>query len=368
MKAVVCEDFGISSVQDVPRPNPARNEVLIKVDRVQLSVSECELYRGSEIGHYETICDRLERGDGRLFGHEFCGRIVNCGREVKSFEVGDRVYAPGKIPCFDCPHCERGYPHLCSNKQGIGFDTHGALAEYVALPTTPLEKLSSDVTDKEGAALQPLASALLCVIDAEIDPGDSVAVVGTGVMGYQCGQLASHLGAGEVFAVDIRSRPLKHAASRGLIPINAAEVDAAERIHKLTDGIGADVVLEAAGGNQKHGTNGDGPLAQAFKSARRGGTVVQVGHVSGDITITPRVLRSNYINWVNPRKGVITLGPNKTTGEFAVDLVADGSVSIDEFITHELSGLESFERAVEMTLDKDEHDTLGPVQIVVGSD
>lgn len=365
MEAVICTEFGESDVREVPRPRPNPGEVLIAVDRVQLSVTECKLFHGHEIAHYESVRDRIRAGDGRVFGHEFCGRVVERGEGVTAFETGDRVYAPGKIPCFDCPHCDHGYEHLCSEKASIGYDLPGALAEFVSLPTTPLAKLPSAVSDEEGAAMQPLASALLCTIDAGIEPGDTVVIVGTGVMGYQCAQLAKQLGAGDVYAVDVRAEPLEHAASRGMTPIDAREVDVAGRISEATGGIGADVVVEAAGGEQESATSGDGPLAQAFRTVRRGGTVLQVGHIIGDVEMRPRTLRSKYVNWVNPRKGVVSLGPNVTTGEFAPTLVADGSVSITEFITHETTGLDSFERVVEMTLGKETHGTLGPVQIVV---
>lgn len=368
MKAVVCEDFNNSQVKDVPRPSPDSDEVLISVNRVQLSVTECKLFQGEKIAHYESVRDRLETDDGRLFGHEFCGRVVELGTDVDEFEKGDRVYAPGKVPCFDCPHCNRGYSHLCSNKQSIGYDLPGALAEYVTLPTEPLATLPTEVTDKEGAAMQPLASALLCMMDADIEPGDTVVIVGTGVMGFQCGQLAQKLGAGDVVAVDLRSKPLAYADSRGMETINGQTEDVEEQILEATDGIGADVVVEAAGGDQTHATNGNGPLAQAFRTVRRGGTVVQVGHIIGEISMRPRTLRSKYITWVNPRKGVISMGPNSTTGEFAPQLVADGEVSITEFITRELERLDSFEKVVDMTLNKDKYDTLGPVQIVVNSD
>lgn len=365
MKAVVCTEFGESEVRNVPQPDPDPGELLIAVDRVQLSVTECKLFQGHEIAHYESVRDRIRSGDGRVFGHEFCGRVVELGEGVTAFETGDRVYAPGKIPCFDCPHCDRGYAHLCSEKASIGYDLPGALAKFVSLPTAPLAKLPESVSDEEGAAMQPLASALLCTIDAGIEPGDTVVVVGTGVMGYQCAQLAKRFGAGDVYAVDVRSEPLEHAASRGMIPIDAREVDAAERIVDATEGIGADVVVEAVGGEQESATSGDGPLAQSFRTVRRGGTVLQVGHIIGDLEMRPRTLRSNYVNWVNPRKGVVSTGPNTTTGELAPTLVADGSVSITEFITDEVTGLKSFERVVEMTLDKETHGTLGPVQIVI---
>ncbi|WP_049928545.1 zinc-dependent alcohol dehydrogenase [Halopiger goleimassiliensis] len=365
METVLVDDFESSRVAEVPRPTPEPGEVLVEVSRVQLSVTECLLYRGAEIIHHESVKERLEGGPARLFGHEFCGRIVEVGDEVTAFDPGERVYAPGKIHCGECTYCRSGYDNLCPDTVGIGYDRPGALAEYVSLPTDPLVTLPEDVSDAAGAALQPMASSLLCVLDADIDPGDTVVVFGTGVMGFQCGLSAAQLGAGEVFTVDVRDRPLEIAERNGLTPIDASEANPIAVVEEATDGLGADVAFEAVGGEQDHATSGDDPLAQAFESVRRGGTVVQVGHVTGDIELTPRTLRSKMVRWINPEKGYKSVGPGTSTGDLAAELVADGDVPIEEYVTHELEGLESFEKAVDVTLEKGEYDALGPAQLVL---
>lgn len=365
MRAVVCEAFGESSVTDVPVPSVGPDEVLIEVRRVQLSVTECNLYHGEEISHYEAVRDRIENGDARVFGHEFCGDVVEVGDDVAAFEPDDRVYAPGKIPCGECAYCKAGRELHCSDKDYIGYDMPGALAEYVALPAEPLCRVPEDISDAETAAMQPLASSVLCLREAGIEQGDIVAVVGTGVMGFQCAQLALLHGASDVIAIDIDETKLDIAERRGLLPVDAGSADPIEAVRDHTTGIGADVVIEAVGGDQSHGTDGSDPLAQATDMAARGGTVVQVGYIIGDLTLTPRVLRSKSVDWINPVTGARDLGPNRTTGTLAARLVEQGRVSIDEYITHELPGLESFERAVKMTLNKDEYDALGPTQIVL---
>ncbi|QHS16782.1 zinc-dependent alcohol dehydrogenase [Halopenitus persicus] len=365
MQAVVCPEFAASTIEDVPRPEPAPGEVVVAPDRVQFSVTECQLFHGREVAHSETIADRIAAGGARLFGHEFCGHVDAVGDGVTSLSVGDRVYAPGKIACGECAYCRAGEPFHCGNQTGIGYDRPGAVAEYVAVPAEPLCRLPEGVSDAEGAAMQPMASALLATVDAGIEPGDVVAVVGTGVMGYQVGQAAAALGASEVVAVDVRERPLSIAADRGMIPIDATETDPVAAVRDATDGVGADVAVAAAGGRQSHATEGSDPLATAHALAARGGTICQVGHIEGELTWRPRDTRSKKLTWVNPRTGSVPLGPNRTTGELAAEWVADGTVSIEEYVTHELTGLESFEEAIEITLEKDAYDALGPAQIVI---
>jgi threonine dehydrogenase-like Zn-dependent dehydrogenase len=365
MKAIVCDGFGESAIRDVPKPTAGPDELLLEIERVQLSVTECNLYRGNEIAHYETVRNRLDGGDARLFGHEFCGTVRAVGDDTTGFEEGDRVYAPGKIPCHECRQCRTGFELHCPSKTYIGYDTPGALAEYAALPAEALCRVPDGVSDAEAAAMQPLASALLCVEEANIQSGDIVAVFGTGVMGYQCAQLARLEGAERVLAIDIDDRKLDIADDRGLTAIDAAETDPVSRITEETGGIGVDVAFEAVGGRQTTATGGTDPIAQAFDAVRSGGSVVQVGYIIGDISVTPRQLRSKSVNWINPVTGATALTPNTTTGEYVASLVADGRLSIDEYVTHELQGLESFEEAIEITMDKESYGALGPVQMVV---
>ncbi|UHQ98866.1 alcohol dehydrogenase catalytic domain-containing protein (plasmid) [Natrinema zhouii] len=367
MRAVVCTDFESSEVKEVETPTPGPGEVLIEVSRVQLSVTECMLYRGTEIAHHDEVAHRIHESNGgaQLFGHEFCGRIMAVGEGVDAYAENDRVYAPGKPYCGECTYCRSNHQHLCDDITSLGFDRPGALAEYVRMPVEPLCTLPDSVSDAEGAALQPMASSVLCTLDADVEPGDTVVVIGAGVMGYQCALLANQFGAETVYAVDVRDRPLELAEQNGVEAIDATETDVVEAVDKATDGIGADVVFEAVGGDQSHATEGGDPIAQAFEVVRRGGTVVQVSHIEGEVDLSPRYLRSKSIRWVNPRKGLVSIQPGTDTGRLAADLVADGEVPIEDYVTHELDGLEEFETAVDITLNKDEYDALGPAQLVL---
>jgi threonine dehydrogenase-like Zn-dependent dehydrogenase len=102
MQSIRCTDFGESEVVDIERPTPGEDEVLVEIERVQLSVTECQIYQGHEIGSYEAVAETMHEGDGRVFGHEFCGRIAEAGDGVEELAVGDRVYAPAKIACGSC--------------------------------------------------------------------------------------------------------------------------------------------------------------------------------------------------------------------------------------------------------------------------
>ena len=367
MEAIVFDDFGECEVTTVPDPEINEDEVLIKVSRVQLSVTECAIYQGNASAYFETIQRRLNDGPAQLFGHEFSGRVVEAGNEVTDLSVGDRVYPPGKISCHDCQYCQQGYTHLCENKQTLGFHRPGGLAELVAAPASMLTKLPDTVSDAEGAAMQPFVSSMLCAEDAGLKTGDVVAVIGGGVMGNQCAQVAQCLGASDVLVADIDQSRIDLANEMEMTGINAGEESVVDRVKAETGSIGADIVFEAVGADQSHATDGDDPLAQAFRMVRRNGTIVQVGILTEEMTLDPRPYRGKMINWLNPvdMAGTIPLGPNAGAGEMAVQFVADGRVSIDPYVTHELSGLDSVTEAIDITLRKNEYDAMGPAQIVL---
>lgn len=368
MKAVLTDASGDATVEDVPKPTPDDDEVLIRVRTVQLSVTECQYLTGQ--ASMDRFADRFSDDNGpiQLFGHEFCGEVVEVGVEVTGYAEGDRVYAPGKTTCGECQYCQRGYPEYCANKKRLGYGRPGALAEYLTAPENPLCELSDDVSDAEGAAMQPLAAAIVYVDRADIQTGDVVVVIGTGVMGYQCGQIALQYGSGEVVAVDIDPVKLEYAENAGMTTIDASEWDVVDRIDELTDGIGADVVFEAVGGDQNHAVEGSDPLAQAYEMTRPNATIVQVGNIIGEITHNPRAMADKHLTWVNLVGDTVSATPNMDTGEFANELLASDRVSIEEFITHEVQDLDSFQGAVEVTMNKTEYEALGPCQIALGSE
>jgi threonine dehydrogenase-like Zn-dependent dehydrogenase len=365
MKAVLMKDFGESYIREIPEPDVDKDEIKVAVDRVQLSITECGLYKGQKLMGVDTVKDRLKRGENRLFGHEFCGTVVGTGSNIDSFSPGDRVYAPDKVKCGTCSFCQAGLESLCENAETLGTHRPGALAEYVVAPAPVFRPLPDEVSDAEATALQPLSDVLLSVYEVGVAPGDTVAVIGTGVMGYHCGQASLFQSAGEVVAIDVEERKLELAKQRGMIPVDATEEDPVEAVQRATSGKGADIVFEAVGGSQTHANEGKDPLAQAYSMVRPSGTIVQTGIIDGEITLEPRAFRAKSVNWYNPRLNMRRHSPGGDVGKLAASLVASGRLSTDEYITHELEGLDQFERAVDITINRSEHNALGPAQLVL---
>lgn len=215
MRAVVCRPCGEASIEKFAEPIAAATEVVVAVERVQLSVTECRLFRGDNVAHRDAIDARLASGPSRLFGNEFSATITATGAGIDRLAVGDRVYAPGKLPCHSCSSCEAGQELSCPNRLGIDYELPGALAERVALPAAPLRRVPPTVLAAQCTALQPLASAPVCLLNADICDDDTIVSAGSGAMGYGCAQLARRLGASRVITVEINPAALEIVAPRG---------------------------------------------------------------------------------------------------------------------------------------------------------
>jgi threonine dehydrogenase-like Zn-dependent dehydrogenase len=106
MKAVVTHDVEDARIEERPKPEPAPDEALLSVRRVQLSVTDCWQYLG-ELAMADSLTERVADGGALAFSHEFCADVVDVGEEVIDIEIGDRAYASGKVHCNECGACRR---------------------------------------------------------------------------------------------------------------------------------------------------------------------------------------------------------------------------------------------------------------------
>ena len=190
-----------------------------------------------------------------VLGHEYVGKVVEIGSEVKKLKVGDRVSANCETFCGECFFCKRGFINNCE-KGGweIGCRIDGCQAEYVRVPLADqgLDKLPDNVTDKNALFVGDiLATGYFGAEMCEIDKGDTIAVIGCGPVGLCSMICAKVLGAKNIIAIDIEQSRLDLAKSQNLAThyINPQNCDIEGEIKKLTQNRGADKVIEAAGAN-----------------------------------------------------------------------------------------------------------------------
>jgi 2-desacetyl-2-hydroxyethyl bacteriochlorophyllide A dehydrogenase len=252
-------DVRIENVPDLSGPGP--NEVVLEVIRAAICGTDA-----AEWDHGPVLCR-----PGVVLGHEFVGRVVEVGREVASFAVGDRLVSGAGISCGRCAWCLEGRTNLCAEYRTLGLEVDGGLAEYVASPAAICHRVPDGCDDDAAAMTQPVAVALHALARIAQGPEDVVAVIGAGGIGSFIVAGASRRAVdGRVVAIDIDAARLATATALGADETaDANGHDLLELLLELSDGSGFDVVIEASGAPHA-------PSA-AIAGVRRGGRVLLVG-------------------------------------------------------------------------------------------
>jgi 2-desacetyl-2-hydroxyethyl bacteriochlorophyllide A dehydrogenase len=181
-------------------------------------------------------------------GHEIAGVVEETGGEVAGFATGDRVCVHYLVTCGQCVFCKAGTEQFCAAVQMIGKHRDGGYAEFIVVPERSVFRLPDEIPFEQGAILMcSSATSLHALNKARLRPGETVAIFGVGGLGISALQLAKHLGAAKVFAVDINPRKLELAEHFGAIPVDAAAGNPVEQLQELTHGRGVDVALELIG-------------------------------------------------------------------------------------------------------------------------
>ena len=238
---------GLGDLRLEERPVPVLKEpgdAIVKVTLSTICTSDLHILNGA-----------VPRAvPGTVLGHEFVGEIVSVGESVKKRKVGERVAANCITFCGDCWFCRKGFINNCTHGGWeLGCRIDGCQAEYVRVPyaDTGLTPIPDHVTDDNALFLGDiLSSGYFGAELAEIQPGDTVAVIGAGPVGLCAAMCAGLFGAGDVILLDIDAHRLELAKRLGLATytINPSAESAEEAVRALTQGRGADAVIEAAGG------------------------------------------------------------------------------------------------------------------------
>ncbi|MEM3404188.1 MAG: alcohol dehydrogenase catalytic domain-containing protein [Nitrososphaeria archaeon] len=252
-------------VIDIEEPALGPEDVLVRVKATAICGTDLHYY------HWDAYAERHNPGLPRVLGHEFCGDVIKIGENVKTLHPGDRVSGETHIPCKSCIFCRTGKMHICKDMKIFGVDTiYGSFAPYTALPEVTAVKIPDEIPYEVGAVLEPLGVAVHAVSEAQIRPGDFVVVMGCGPIGVYAQQLAKLAGASKIISTDVKDYRLNLSRKAGVgEAINVLRSDPVARVMELTNGVGADVVIEVSGANSA--------IKQALDSVKRTGRIVLVG-------------------------------------------------------------------------------------------
>lgn len=237
MKAIQMRSPKNLSYEEAPMPTIGADEVLIKV----MAVGVC----GSDIPRMLTYGAHVSP---IIPGHEFAGKIVEVGSEVKGWNVGDKASAAPLIPCGTCTWCQKGIYSLCENYMYYGSRNDGAYAQYLAVKAANLLRLDADTPYAWGATIDPAANALHAYLQGEGTGEDTVCVYGLGAIGLFAIQYAKVLGCRTIIAADVDDDKLKAAKQCGAThTINSLSANPVAAVAEITNGKGANLVLDMSG-------------------------------------------------------------------------------------------------------------------------
>jgi len=335
MKAAVYHGPGDIRVEEVLDPPIEPEGAILRVKACGICGSDLHPYRHSGI---------IE--PGRILGHELSGVVAAVGPKVVGLREGMRVTAASLQPCGKCPLCQDGKLSQCPNIQILGFYRPGALAEYIGIPCARLNQtvfpLPDEFSDEDGAMVEPLSVGANAVRKADPGKGEMVVILGAGAIG-QCALLVFRAcGVGRIIAADLSKRRLSIAKDLGADRIVQVQTeDAVERVRQETDGMGADIIVEAAGKPstfQQAIEMVRGGYAQAAETIRPDGRIILVG------------IHQRPFPWIpNPviRKSVRLIGCYAGDFNRAIEWIREGGVNPRPLITHRFS-LDDIQKAFEV--------------------
>jgi L-iditol 2-dehydrogenase len=316
MKAVVYNNGNIELAEKV-KPSADKGGAVLKV----LAASIC----GTDFRTFMYGSAKID--NGATIGHEVYGELTEVGDEVEGFKVGDRVTITPALGCGECYMCKKGRTNMCDSLKTIGFDYDGAFAEYLNVPEGFFKQghvnhVPDGVTPEQAALAEPLACAINAQESLDIQPGDYVAIFGSGFIGSIHAELAKGQGAEKVIIIEPNEKRLR--ATMRFIPEAygvTGDEDVVARVYEITEGRGVDVAIVACSAGQAQAT------AQDIIAKR--GRISLFGGLPGE---SKGFIDSNVIHY----KEAGVFGVHASTGaqnKKAIELISKGEVDTSKYVS-----------------------------------
>ena len=311
--------------------------MVVRVESASLCGTDAHQYDG-----------RIDTPFPRVPGHDFAGRVDSVGEGVDDALVGAPVAVKPSLPCGDCAECRAGKLADCAKKKLIGLWSDGCLTELVTVPQVNLVPRPDGVEAWQASLLEPLAVGLNTVDRLRIVLGETVVVLGQGPIGLALTRLCALSGAGRLIVTDARDAPFAVSRAYGASDcLNVRETDPKEAIADLTDGLGADIVIETSGFPTSS--------AMVLDLVRKEGKVAHIGWAN-DLPPLP------VIPIMAKTLTVFGIGGNGGRGQYerSLELVRSSRVDLSPMVTHRFA-LDDIAEAFETAASK----SGGSIKVVV---
>ena len=319
MKALIWNKDGTTELIEKEYPQiKDSKDAIVKVTLSSICTSDLHIIKGY-----------VPRAiSGTVLGHEFVGEVVEVGKDVKNLQIGDRVAANCETFCGECFFCQKGFVNNCE-KGGweLGCTIDGCQAEFVRVPYADngLTKLPNNITYENALFTGDILSSGYWGVElCEITPEDTIAIIGSGPVGLCAMASAKIFNPKNIIAIDIDNSRLTLAKNKNLAnyTLNPNETNIEKAILELTNGRGADKVIEAAGSNQT--------FEMAWKIARPNAIVAIVAMYEQNQTLPlPLMYGKNLI--------FKTGGVDANKCKKIIELISEGKLNTDFLITHKFN-------------------------------
>ena len=333
MKAVVLNGPNDFEATEIEKPVIGDNDILLEMKKAAICGTDMRILNGTKTRgvRYPSV-----------IGHEMCGVICEVGKNVKGFEVGEKVSIANVIPCGSCPACLAGRENACMNRKAIGYEFNGGFEEYILIPEIAIKsgnvvKLPENVSFTAGALIEPLACCIRGLKNAGTGFNDTVLIVGAGPIGLMHMQLSKIAGAKQVIVSEPNEMRRQVAKELGAdICVDPTTENLEQIIKEQTNGMGADVIVMAIGVPAL--------VNSTLKLCKKGGTVNLFAGFAGTGECTIEV---NTIHYNEIRVNGSTAYKRADYLE-AADMVKSGKINLDRIATHTFK-IENFKDAYEMS-------------------
>ena len=324
MKTAVYYNNKDIRIEEIPIPEYNDDEILVQVKACGIC--------GSDVMEWYRI-----KKAPLVLGHELTGDIVEVGKNVEKFKIGDRVVISHHVPCNTCRYCLNGNHTVCDTLRTTNIEP-GGFAQYIKVPKINVDrgvfKLSNEISYEEGTFIEPLGCVIRGQRIANMKVGKSVLVLGSGISGLLHIQLAKTLGAISIIATDINDYRLDSAMKFGANAVINAKDDVPNR---LLDNLGkkADLVILSTGAKNA--------IHQALNSVDRGGTILFFAPTKPEIDVGIPL----WELWKNGITLTTSYAASPSDLTLAMELIRAGKINVKDMITHKF-GLEDAGKGFEL--------------------